>query len=117
METQYRYSTDGSSWTNLDTIVSSCAGVTTSLGSCSASQTQTPSITLFSGADSTVSVFFRVEYSTDSGSSWTQLNDDEEVTTNSSETFSCLQHLQMARRYSGDIVQENLLGHTIVHHG
>jgi len=88
METQYRYSTDGSSWTNLDTIVSSCAGVTTSLGSCSASQTQTPSITLFSGADSTVSVFFRVEYSTDSGSSWTQLNDDEEVTTNSSETFS-----------------------------
>ena len=88
METQYRYSTDGSSWTNLDTIVSSCASVTTSLGSCSASKTQTPSITLFSGADSTVSVFFRVEYSIDSGSSWTQLNDDEEVTTNSSETFS-----------------------------
>ena len=88
METQYRYSTDGSSWTNLDTIVSSCAGVTTSLGSCSASQTQIPSITLFSGADSTVSVFFRVEYSTDSGSSWTQLKDDEEVTTNSSETYS-----------------------------
>ena len=87
-EIQYRYSTDGSSWTELSTFTASCASVSTSLGSCSASQTQTPSITLSSGSDSTVSVFYRVEYSTDGGSNWTQLKSDEEVTANSSETYS-----------------------------
>ena len=69
-------------------ITVSCASVSTALGACSDSQTQTPSITLSSGSDSTVSVFYRVEYSLDGGSNWTELKNDEEVAANSSETYS-----------------------------
>ena len=86
---EHRYSTDGgATWTAIGSALTiSCASVSTSLGSCSDSQTQTPSITLSSGSDSTVSVFYRVEYSTDGGSNWTQLKSDEEVTAKSSETY------------------------------
>ena len=87
---EHRYSTDGgSTWTEIGSkLTISCASVSTSIGACSDSQTQTPSITLNTGADSTVSVFYRVEYSNDGGSNWTQLKSDEEVTANSSETYS-----------------------------
>ena len=87
---EHRYSVDGgSTWTEIGSkLTISCASVSTSLGACSDSQTQTPSITLNSGSDSTVSVFYRVEYSLDGGSNWTELKNDQEVTANSSETYS-----------------------------
>ncbi len=87
---QYRYSTnDGSTWTEIGSkITMSCAGVSTAVGTCSVSSTQTTTITLNSGSQATVSVFYRVEYSTNSGSSWTELKNDEEVTANSSETYN-----------------------------
>ena len=72
---EHRYSVDGgNTWTEIGSkLTVSCASVSTSLGACSDSQTQTPSITLSSGSDSTVSVFYRVEYSLDGGSNWTEL--------------------------------------------
>ena len=87
---EHRYSVDGgNTWTEIGSkLTISCASVSTSLGACSDSQTQTPSITLSSGSDSTVSVFYRVEYSLDGGSNWTELKNDEEVAANSSETYS-----------------------------
>ena len=70
---EHRYSVDGgNTWTEIGSkITVSCASVSTSLGACTDSQTQTPSITLNTGSDSTVSVFYRVEYSLDGVSNWT----------------------------------------------
>ena len=88
-EIQYRWSTDGSNWTNLSTFTVSCANVSTSAGTCSNDTgKQTPTITLSSGSQATVSVFFKVEYSIDSGSNWVTLKSDEEVPANTSETYS-----------------------------
>ena len=88
-EIQYRWSTDGSNWTELSTFTVSCANVSTSAGTCSNDTgKQTPTITLSSGSQATVSVFFKVEYSIDSGSNWVTLKSDEEVPANTSETYS-----------------------------
>ena len=60
---QYRHSTDGTNWTELSTFTVSCANVSTSAGTCSEDTgKQTPTITLNSGDQATVSVFYKVQY-------------------------------------------------------
>ncbi len=87
---EHRYSIDGgSTWTEVGSkLTVSCVSVTTSLGSCSSELTQTPTITLNSGADATSNVFFRVEYSIDGGSTWTESENDLEVAIDSSQTLT-----------------------------
>ena len=55
------------------------ANVSTSAGTCSEDTGKQTTITLNSGDQATVSVFYKVQYSTDGGTTWETLKSDEEV--------------------------------------
>ena len=60
-EIQYRWSTDGTNWTELSTFTISCANVSTSLGTCSDDTgQQTPTITLSSGYKQQTQYFIKM---------------------------------------------------------
>ena len=109
---EHRFSIDGgTTWTEITTnhdgtgdskITPTCAYVTTSIGSCTDSLTQVPSITIANGADNDKTMYFRVQYSTDN-ENWTTLLSDESVTVGNSSTHSapCLLYTSPSPRDRG----------------